>query len=402
MSTTDTMPKQKAGASKTQTVLRRPFIVGTREVDKSTYDQTKALTASSQTLPSYEVDPTGFLSELYIIVEATSTASAAVVFGPDGPFSALDSVTLNDTNNKPIVGPLSGWDLYILAKFGGYTFCDDARSDPSFSSATSGSFAFTLRLPVEIVHRDAVGALPNKSASATYTLNMTLAAMAAGAFVSVPQNALPSVRVRVQQEGWMDPNTADIAGNPVAQSPPGGQTTQYWTKQTDTFAFGSLFTRLKGIDSHLRNLIFVIRDSTAASATAAASATGTSARNLGDSNWPDPFVLQYETSTPVNRIKTAWKRQMLEDYGYIAAVGTGPQEAANSLDKGVFVLAYNKDFGHKPGAESRFSYLPCSASTPINISGTQGANGTTPGAWTYLANKIVIPGNDIKQLTGGR
>jgi hypothetical protein len=93
---------------------------------------------------------------------------------------------------------------------------------------------------------------------------------------------------------------------------------------------------------------------------------------------------------------------MAEDYGYIAAVGTGAQEAANSLDKGVFVLAYNKDFGLKPGAESRFGYLPCSASTPLNMSGTQGSNGTTPGAWTYLANKVVIPGNDIKQLTGGR
>ncbi len=401
MSTTATEPN-KAKAGQQQKILRRPFIVGTREVDKSTYDKTKVMTAATQTMDSYEVDPTGFLTELYIVVEATGTASAAVVFGPDGPFAALDSITLNDTNNKPVVGPMSGWDLYILSKFGGYTFADDARNDPSFSTASSGSFAFTLRLPVELVHRDALGALPNKSASATYTLNMTLAAMAAGAFVSVPQNSLPSVRVRVQQEGWMDPNAVDIAGNPTAQSPPGGQTTQYWTKQTDTLAFGALFTRLKGIDSHLRNLIFIIRDSTAASATAAASATGTSARNLGDSNWPDPFVFQYETSTPVNRLKTAWRRMMMEDYGYIAPVGAGAQEAANSQDKGVFVLAYNKDFGLKPGAESRFGYLPCSASTPLNISGTQGSNGTTPGAWTYLANKVVIPGNDIKQLTGGR
>ncbi len=393
--------KQKSQGGK-QPILRRPFIVGTRTVDKSTYDKTKVMTAATQTMDSYEVDPTGFLSDLYILVEATSTASAAVVFGPDGPFSALDSVTLNDTNNKPILGPLSGWDLYILTKYGGYTFCDDARNDPNFQTATSGSFTFCLRLPIELVHRDALGSIPNKSASATYTLNMTIAAMAAGAFVSVPQNALPSVRVRVQQEGWMDPNAVDSNGKPVAQNPPGGQTTQFWMKQTDTFAFGSLFTRLKGIDANLRNLIFIIRDSTASSATAAASATGTSARNLGESNWPDPFVLQYETSTPVNRLKAIWKRKMLEDYGYIAAVGAGAQEAANSLDKGVFVLAWNKDFGLKPGAESRFGYLPCSASTPINISGSQGSNGTTPGAWTYLANKVVVPGNDLTTLTGGR
>ncbi len=393
--------KQKSQGGK-QAVLRRPFIVGSRTVDKQTYDKTKVMSASTQTMDSYEVDPTGYLSELYLLVEATSTASAAVVFGPDGPFSAIDSVTLNDTNNKPLLGPISGWDLYILSKYGGYTFCDDARDDPNFATATSGSFSFTLRLPIEIVHRDALGSIPNKSASATYTLNMTIAAMAAGAFVSVPQNALPSVRIRVQQGGWMDPNAVDVQGKPVAQNPPGGQTTQFWTKQTDTFAFGTINTRLKGIDANLRNLIFIIRDSTAASATAAASATGTSARNLGESNWPDPFVLPYETSTPVNRLKAIWKRKMLEDYGYREAVGTGPQEAAHSLDKGVFVLAYNRDFGLKAGGESRFGYLPCSASTPVNISGSQGSNGTTPGAWTYLANKIVIPGNDMTSLTGGR
>src|SRR6266536_3492242 len=137
--------KQKSQGGK-QAVLRRPFIVGSRTVDKQTYDKTKVMSASTQTMDSYEVDPTGYLSELYLLVEATSTASAAVVFGPDGPFSAIDSVTLNDTNNKPLLGPISGWDLYILSKYGGYTFCDDDRDDPNFATATSGSFSFTLRL----------------------------------------------------------------------------------------------------------------------------------------------------------------------------------------------------------------------------------------------------------------
>ena len=178
---------------------RRPFIVGTRDVDKATYDQTKVLTASSQDLPTYECDPNGFLSGLYILVEATSTASAAVVFGEDGPFAALDTITLNDTNNKPIAGPWTGWDLYIAQKYGGYAFSDDARLDvDNFATASSGAFSFCLRLPVELVHRDGLGSLPNKSSSATYDVTIKVAAMAVGAFVAVFQNALPSVRVRIQ------------------------------------------------------------------------------------------------------------------------------------------------------------------------------------------------------------
>jgi len=388
--------RPQRGQQQQQQRPRRPFIVGTRQVDKATYDQTKVLTTSSQELPTYECDPNGFLGGLYILVEATSSASAAVVFGEDGPFAALDSVTLNDTNNKPILGPMTGWDLYILQKYGGYSFSDDSRNDvDTFASATSGAFSFILRLPVELVHRDALGALVNKSSSATYDVSLRLAAMAAGAFVSVPQNALPSVRVRIQQEGWMDPNEVDMQGNPVAQNPPGGQSTQYWTKQTYTHAFGAFNFRLQSIDSYVRNLIFILRDSAAASATGAASPRGS-----GDANFSDPFVIQYETSTPVNRIKKIWQRKIREEYGYIAATGAAAQEAANARDKGVYPWNHTRDFGLKPGAESRFAYLPCSASTVINISGTQGSTGTGPGVLTVLVNKVVPEGGNPLVLTG--
>jgi hypothetical protein len=375
---------------------RRPFIVGTRTVSRTTYDQTKVMTTSSQAMTTYECDPNGFLSDLYIEVVGTSTASAAVVFGEDGPFAVLEDISLNDTNNKPILGPLSGWDLYVLSKYGGYTFSDDARNDSdNFSTATSGSFAFILRLPVELVHRDALGSLPNKSSSATYDLAFRLTAAAAGSTFNNVQNALPSVRVRVQQEGWMDPNPVDTQGNPTAQNPPGVQSTQYWTKQTYTLAFGSVFQRLQSIDSFIRTLVFVWRDSSASSGTGS-----TSPRGRGDTNHPDPFTLQYETSQPVNLLRSVWRRQIIEQYGYIAAPGTAAQEAANARDKGVYPISFARDFGHKVGGESRFGYLPASAATTINITGTQGSNGTGPGVLTILVNKVVPAGGNPLALTG--
>lgn len=389
-------PPAQAKGKQQQQVLRRPFIVGTRRVDSAPYDQTKVMTAGTQDFVPYDLDTDGFCSGLYILVVATSTASAAVVFGEDGPFAALDTIVLNDTNNKPLLGPFNGYDLYLVEKYGGYNFMSDPRQDPdNFSTATSGAFSFILRLPIEIVHRDALGSLPNKSSSATYQLKMRLAAAAAGSAFNNIQNALPSVRVRIQQFGWMDPNPVDLQGNPVAQTPPANQTTQIWERQDYTLAFGALNTKLQSIDALVRNLMFVMRDSSASSGTGT-----TSPRRSGDLNWPDPFVLIYETSTPINRLRAVWQRMIREDFDYTAAVGTAAQDAADARDAGVYPETFMRDYGLKPGAESRFGYLPASAATSFKISGTIGSNGTGPAKLEVLVNKVIPAQGNLKALTG--
>ena len=368
--------------------VRRPFVVGSRRVDKATYDQSRAFTASTQDLPTYECDPNGFLSGLYLLVEnVTAGNAAAVTFAEDGPFIAIDTITLNDTNNKPLVGPMTGWDLYIAVKFGGYAFSDDTRESSVFSittgaGATGGSFTFVLRIPVELVHRDGLGSLPNKSSSATFDVSIRLSANAA--IYGVAPTTPGTVRVRLQQFGWMDPNPTDMRGNPVAQNPPAIQTTQYWSKQTYTIAFGAFSQRLQGIDSLLRNMIFILRDSSA------------TPRVNGDLNFPDPFTVLYETSTPIQRLKTIWRHMIAEVFGYKATtVGTGGRE------NGVYPEPFNVDFGLKPGAESRLGYLPSSSSTTVNMSGTQGSTGTGPGVFGVLVNKVV-PADGNPMLLSGR
>ncbi len=377
-----TQPGQPKNPEKKQ-VLRRPFVAGTREVDKSTYDETKALNASTQDLRTYECDPNGFLGGAYILVQGTgATATANVVVAANAPFNVIDQITFNDTNNKPIVGPMTGWDLYVCNKYGGYSFIDDPKQSPVYSApvtgsgTAAGSFTFILRLPIEIVHRDALGALPNKSSSATFDISIRLAALAT--VLGAPATAL-SVRTRIQQYGWMDPNGNDMKGNPVNQNPPGVQTTQYWAKQTYTLASGYFSQRLQGIDSLVRNLIFVLEDD--------------GSRVTGDADFPDPFTFQYETSLPVQRIKDVWRHKIGEDFGYINAV-----ETAGGRDYGVYPLPYNKDFGLKPGAETRLGYLPVSAATTLNMSGTLGGSGTK--VMTVLVNKVVPANGDPMVLTG--
>jgi hypothetical protein len=372
-------------AQKAAPLPMRPFVAGTRRVDKATYDQTKTLVTSTQDLPTYECDPNGFLRGTYILVEATTSANAATVtFAADGPFNVIDTITLNDTNNKPIFGPMGGHDFYEVYKFGGYTFMDDCKNNPASYSATTGaggtggSFSFCLRLPVELVPRDGLGSLINKSSSATFDINIRLAANAT--VYGTPPTSAPSVRTRIQQFGWMDPHNVDMQGNPVSQNPPGNNTTQYWAKQTYTIAAGAFSIRLQGVDSYVRNFLFQLVDNA-------------NSRTQGDADFPDPFSLQYETAIPVNRIRRVWQHMIVEDYGYTAAA-----EAANGRDNGVYPETYCRDFIPKPGWETRFGYLPVSSATTINLAGSIGGSGLH--TLTVLVNKIVPANGDPLQLTG--
>lgn len=376
-------PDQK-GKQQGTPVQLRPFVAGTRRGDKSTYDQTRTMLTTTQDLPTYEADPNGFLAGFYLLVETTAAANAATVaFKQDGPFSAIDTIQFNDTNNKPIVGPLGGYDLYLIDKYGGYHHKDDPKESNVYSvvtgaGATGGSFTFVLHVPVEIVKRDALGSLPNKSATSTYDVNIRLAPSTS--VYSTAPTTLPSMRIRIQQYGWMDPNAADLRGNAVAQNPPAVQSTQYWSKQTYTLAAGSLNQRLVGIDGQVRTILYCLRDSNGD-------------RVQGDADFPDPLQFQYETVVPINRLRTIWRDMISKQYGYVNAV-----ETAGGRDYGVYPDTYAQDFGGKPGYETRLGYLPFSSATTAVVSGTIGGSGVH--VLTVLVNKVVPAGGDPMALTG--
>jgi hypothetical protein len=374
----------RPGNAQQKTVQPRNFVAGTRRVDKSTYDQTKTLTASTQDLPVYECDPNGFLGGMYILVECVTAGNAATVtFAANGPFIALDTVIFNDTNNKPILGPMTGHDLMLCVKYGGYSFIDDPRQSTQYSAtagagATGGSFTFILPLPVQIARRDALGALTNKSASSTFDVTIRLSANAS--IYGTPPTTPGSVRTRIQQWGWMDPNATDMRGRPVAQTPPANGTTQFWSKQSYTVNSGSFNIRLQGLDSLIRNLLFVLVDNAGS-------------RTQGDADFPDPFNMQYETSQPIARLRSIWRHMIGEMYGYTAAA-----EAAGGRDLGVYPESYAFDFSAKPGNESRLGYLPASSATNLALNGSIGGSGTH--TLYVLVNKVVPANGDPMSLTG--
>lgn len=360
----------------------RPFVAGSRVSDVTTYDETRTLVAGTQDLRSYEIPPNGYLSNLYIEVVCTTAGNAAAVtFAADGPFNVLDTVIVSDVNSKPIVGPLTGWDLRTLQKYGGYSYQDDPRLSPVYSAttgggATGGSFAFIVKLPLQIRKRDAAGSLPNKSSSATFDVALRLSGSATPYGVA-PTNP-GSVRVRITTAGWMDPNATDLKGNPVNQDPPGVQSTQYWSKQTYPLAAAAFYQKLQGLDSYIRNFLFELRDNS-------------NVRTSAD--WPDPLTMQYEVVTPLIRTRNLWHHLIGQDYGYTAAL-----DAAGGRDSGQYPLTYADDFAMKPGNETGLQWLPVAAATNVTLSGTIG--GANLHNLVILVNKVIPVNGDPRALTG--
>lgn len=376
----------KAGDKKAQIPLR-PFKVGAQSMDDTVYDTTVTTGASTQRLPLYNVPSNAFLEDIYILVQATTVGNAAAVtFAADGPWIMFDTIRFTDTNNADLVGPCNGWELYVINKYGGYRFSDDPKASPIYSvttgaGATGGSFTFCLRLPVELVPRDALGALVNKSASTPYRVVATVAATAT--IYGVTPTAPPSIRIRMTPINYWQPTPQDGSGNPVAPQPPGMGTTQYWNVTPITINAGAINEPLTASTGFpVRNLVFVLRDSTGSRAT-------------GETDFPDPFRLQLQSNVIVDRIKLLWQHYMAQDYGYTAALS---DTVANAKDNGVYVVPFCKDFYPKPGWENRRTYLRTTDGMRLNMQGTVGGAGSH--TMTVLTNYVGVgAGATLAQLT---
>jgi len=376
-----------AGAPTDQVVMVKPFKVGVQSIDDEAYDVTVTLGASTQNLtPQYEIPANGFLNAVYILVENTVTSSTATATGTagvgvlkeDGPYNVIDSLVFTDVNNSEIVGPIGGWDLYVINKWGGYCFQDDpeantdlftSTSNATASSTASGSFSFMLRIPVELVPRDALGSLPNKSSSTPFKVKTTVAAIAT--VYNAAATVGGSCRFRMMPDSYWEPTPVDGQGNAIAKLPPGVMTTQYWNKTDYTVNAGSfsiLLTNSTGFP--VRNLGFVLRDSTLA-------------RSVGETDFPDPFKLQLQSNIILDRLKKYWKRRITEDWGYNAA-----GDAANQKDNGLYFHPFNRDFAHKPGWENRRSYLRTTDGMRLQAKGT--ITGTGSHTLTCYTNYVGI------------
>jgi hypothetical protein len=375
-------------------IVYRPFRVGVQDTDDEPYDVTTTLGSAPRWLtPQYDIPSTGFLNDVYVLVEnqatntATATGTGAVgVLAEDGPYSAIASLTFTDTSSSEIIGPITGYDLYIIDKWGGYMFQDDpeassdlfsSSSNATASAADAGSFLFFLRIPAQLVPRDALGTLPNKSQSTPYKVKIQIAAKA-DVYVNA---ATPDgeIRVRMVPASYWEPTAVDGSGNPVSPQPPAVNTTQYWSKNEYQHPGGKFTIPLtNSVGYPVRNLVFIERTD--------------GSRADGEGDFPtDDFILQLQSNIIFNRFKGYWLKRMLEDYGY-GPIGDG----AGQKDNGVYVLPFCRDFGPKPGWETRRGYLRTSDGMKLLAKGTWDDTGVT----TVLTNYVGIgAGSSLAAVT---
>jgi hypothetical protein len=379
------------GGKQQQVVMARRFRVGVQSHDENVLDNTTTLVANTVDLPVANVSPAGWLRHFYLLCEASTTANAAAVtFSENGPWNVYDSIQMEDVGSNPIFGPFSGYETMVANKFGGYAHSEDPRGSVTFfatagaGAGVGGSFRFVLRIPVELVDRDALGDLANKSGTAQFKIRVRLAA-GATVYGTAP-TTLPSVRTRIQQVDWWDPPQQDLMGNPLAQQPPQNNTTQFWTKEAGITLPGGQFRHDHDrVGYGVRNLIYIYQDT----------ANGT--RATGETDFPDPATLQFEANVIMQgRPKVLWQHETAQNFGYRQGAGS-PQtfDAAEKLEAGVYPLSYNKDFGLKPGAEMRRGYLWTSSGSRLTFSGSNAASVTC----TILTNDVTPAGGNMAALS---
>lgn len=388
------MPTAQAPAAASKQAQQAPamapqiFRTGVYAQENNDYDETKTMTTGTVNFPNYTLTPNGWLRGLWFLVECVTAANAATVaFQPDGPFAAIGQITFKDVGNREVFGPLGGYDWLTVMKFGGYHEIGDPRADIVYSATTGsggtgGSFTFVMYLPLELVGRDALGDVENKSSSSTFKVEIVLGA--SGTVYSTAPTTLGTVRIRIVEDGYTEPEATDAMGRPLAQAPPAAGTLQYVAQEDITLSAGSAkYLIQNGLGYSIRNLIFKLVDSNGS-------------RSQGESDWPDPVTLSFGKVQLFQRYKKIWQSMEAKSYGFTSTTA----DTALGRENGVYPVWFTQDFGLKPGDELRNAYLNTKPGNVLQWAGTIGGSGTH--TLYTIVNYVVPPGNDPARLRAAR
>lgn len=327
------------------------FTAAAHEHVEPAFDVQQAADTSSHALGPFDVPSYGYLRHVAIVVSVASAGALGTgVLSEDFPFNILDDISLDDVNGGHIVGPVSGFDLFLLNLFGVYAFRSDPRDHPDYNASYTTA-AFVLRLPVEIMHNNALGALANQNASAAYKVRCTVTPLATQ-LSTVGTATGNTYRVRGYLEAWSQPTPTDLAGRPQAMVPPRHGTTQYWSYQSDVLSAAAQQVRLKRTGNLIRTLIFIFRN------------TADGLRST--TNFPDPIEIRWDARQLINEARILRRGYMVE---------RNPLAAAG-LPAGVFAYQLSHDVLGKAGDGTPELWLPTVESTRFELSGTFGAAGT--------------------------
>lgn len=345
-----------------------PFTRGALKHREPFLDVSATATANGSAITSQDVPSFGYLRGIWIMVNATGGTGSAAVVKEDAPWSAISNIVLSDVNGAQIVGPVDGYDLFLINLVGGYLGADPRLTAAYAAVGTDGNFKFLLWLPVEISERDALGAMANQNAASSYKFSCAYGITTN--IYSTNPTGIPAVRVRLWLDAWSQPTPTDLQGNPQAEVPPAFGTTQFWTRAQFNLNSGDQTVRLTRMGNVIRALIFVFRTTTPARST---------------TNFPDPARLQLEGRIVENIGRDLWRFLGYEQSIMTIAEG----DATNPFPTGVIAYNFDTDLAGKAGNEMRDLWLPTSQATRLELVGNFGAAGTL----TVITNDVAPAGD---------
>jgi len=370
-------PAAGAAAGAAPAVPSPPFRCGTQNTTNQDGYQVGpiTLTTAQQPLANYAPSVNSFLRGVWVNVAAGGgSGGTTTTFVGDGPQSALAQVAFLDTQQRPII-QVTGYQLaQIVNKYGGYFTQGDPRADNTFTAVSgasaSGNFNFTVWVPLEINYRTGVGSALNKNSSQTYTLAMTLNNIA-GIYSTAPSVTVPTVTVTVFEDGWWQPQAADVSGAQATQQPPAPNTWSYWLQSSYTGLNGAIQEQMTtGLGNSLRVVAFNTYD------------TSNSTRATGETDFPTTVQLVYKGTNLKFWPKTLWKTLADRAYGYYSATA----DSANGPENGVYVLwQFMQDFGLEPGNGLNYSLLDTDQGDQFQFLGTFNASATMYELVNYIA-----------------
>lgn len=338
---------RNAAPARAAAVAPIPFTAAAhRHIELANLDQGLALGAAQNQRGPFEVPAYGFLRHILLEVSFSGGTLGAGALSADWPFNVLQNIQLLDTNGAPIFGPLDGYALAQINKYGGYGYRQDPKLDSGYDGTINGRFF--LRIPVEISKHNGYGAIANQNAANSYKLQYTLNTSAV-VFATAPTTA-PSVTVRAHLEAWSQPSPQDLAGRPQVREPIGHGTTQFWTGFTKQVGVGQNNVLFNRVGNAIRLWVIIAR---------------TAAGVRSDTVFPDPFLLQWDARNLTNETQAA--RIKLQEEAI---------QAPSTRDSGVFVFPYN-DFviGHAGDDDPNF-WLPTVQASRIELQGSSAAAGS--------------------------
>jgi hypothetical protein len=348
-----------------------PFIAAAHEHQEPAFDVSIVPLATSQQVlqgAQQALPAEGFLRAVWILVTTSGGTIGSAALAADAPWNLIQSITLSDVNGAPIFGPVSGFDTFLCNKWGGYMFRPDPLAAPDANGTGAITFAFALRIPVEINRQTGFGSLANQNAAASYRLSAVLNTIAN--IWSVAPTLAPTVRIRGWVETWTQPLPFDAMRRPQETQPPAHGTTQYWSKSSFAVNAGQQSVTLTRVGNLIRALILVYRTAAGVRITQASG------------NMPDPIELDWDAR--MLRTEPLYYRREFMAQSVPASGAAAGGGAAGVVEDGVLVYNFDRSLLGHAGGGSTAMYLPTVQSSRLQVT----ANFPVAGTIDVLTNDV--------------